>query len=97
MARGEISTLPSLLSEQAGWPGPLLRLHSSFGGLSRRLDLSHQEAGLLVGVISHREVPGIADPRNARRTDLGEVGVPVEPFCRLGAAIGVVVGAGLVI
>ena len=31
------------------------------------------------------------------RTDLGEVGVAVEPVCRRGAAIGVVVGGGLVI
>ena len=61
-----------------------------FGGLSRKLDLSHQ-------VISHREVPRTADPRNARRTDLGEVGVAVKPVCRRGAAIGVDVGGGLVI
>ena len=43
------------------------------------------------------EVPRTADPRDARRTDLGKVGVAVKPVCRRDAAIGVVVGSGLVI
>ena len=75
----------------AGSPSPPL--------LGRRLDLSHRDldAGLLVGVISHREIPRASDPKNPRRTDLSEMSVDVEPVCRPGVAIGVVVGGGLVV
>ena len=83
----------------AKWSGLVLLLYSGLGGLGGRLDLSRREidAGFLAGVICHREIPQAADPGNARRTDLSEVGVTVEPGCRPGAAIGVVVDGGLMV
>ena len=57
----------------------------------------NENAGLLVEVSSHREMPRASDPRNTPRTDLGEVGVAIEPIFRPGAAIGVAVGGGLVV
>ena len=53
--------------------------------------------GILVGAISHKTISRAANPRNARRTDWEKNGVSVRPVCRLGAAIGVAVGDGVVV
>ena len=81
------------------WPGPFLFFYSGFGGLGSKLDLFRQErdAELLVGEISHREIPRATDPRNTQRMDMGQVGVAVEPVRRPGAAIVVAVGGGLAV
>ena len=48
-------------------------------------------------VFSHRKVSRAEDPRDTWKTDMGQVGVALEPVYRPGAAIAVAVGSGLVV